>query len=65
MMMPKIPAPPDRQFTVWAHRFSDPLIERALWRTSKKFGSSSTVVPVIVHKYVTGLLLNLEKEHKT
>lgn len=55
-----IPAPSDRQFILWASRFSDGLIERALMKAGRKFAGQK-MDPAVVHKYVTGLLLNLER----
>jgi hypothetical protein len=54
-------APPDlKQFTIWAYRFTDALMQRAILRTSRKF--TSATVPETVYRYVTGLLLNLQSE---
>ena len=60
-LMPDLKEPEERQFVLWVHRFSDAQIERAFWRTSKKF-TAVGIEPEAVHRYVTGLLLNLERE---
>ena len=62
-MLPHVPQPELRQFVLWANRFSDAQIERAIMRTHRKFAAASQAVdPVVIHKYVTGILLNLERE---
>jgi hypothetical protein len=62
-LLPHVSAPEQRQFVVWANRFSDPQIERALMRTHRKFAPSAPRQDAsTIHKYVTGLLLNLERE---
>jgi hypothetical protein len=63
MVFPQCPAPEPRQFVVWSSRFPDPLMERALLKTSRKF-SGQIPDPEPIHRYVTGLLLNLEREAK-
>ena len=63
--VPACPAPDDRQFLLWARRFSDAQIEKALWRVGTKFKFGMFTVATdhaTVHKYTTGLLLNLERE---
>jgi hypothetical protein len=61
--MPGAPAPVDRQFIVWANRFSDAQIEKAFWKTNHKF-MNRAVEPELIFRYCTGLLLNLEKESR-
>jgi len=60
-LMPDLKEPEERQFVLWVRRFSDAQIERAFWRTGNKFRGGGTE-PQTIHKYVTGLLLNLERE---
>lgn len=54
------PAPDDRQFIVWTRRFSDSQIEEAFFKVGRKFAGQK-IESVIVHKYATGLLLNLQR----
>jgi hypothetical protein len=56
-------APDLKQFAIWAYRFTDALMERAILKASRKF--SGTDDPETVHRYVTGLLLNLQQEQNT
>ncbi|SDG01018.1 hypothetical protein [Terriglobus roseus] len=55
------PPPDDRQFIVWARRFTDSQIEHAFLKVGRKFAGHPTE-PATIHRYVTGLLLNLERE---
>jgi hypothetical protein len=65
-MLPHVPQPEIRQFVVWANRFSDEQMERAIMRTHRKFAvGAQPVAPAVIHKYVTGILLNLEREQQT
>ena len=59
-LMPELQEPNERQFVLWVRRFSDAHIEHAFWRTSNKFHGRAAE-PETVHRYVTGLLLNLER----
>jgi hypothetical protein len=64
---PNIPSQSQRQFMLWTNRFSDAQIERALTRAHKKFAQTQIKYPLEpsdVHRYVTGVLLNLEREQK-
>ncbi len=67
-LLPHIPGPEQSQFVIWANRFTDPQIEQALIRTQRRFAperihaNPQEAFPAAVHRYVTGLLLNLEKE---
>jgi hypothetical protein len=62
IVVPQHPAPVERQFVLWCARFSDAQIERAFYRTGmKRFNSTD---PELVHRYTTGLLLNLEREQQ-
>src|ERR1017187_9798871 len=62
-LLPHVPAPETRQFVIWASRFTDPQIERALMRTHRKFAPSAPPQEATtIHRYVTGPLLNLERE---
>ena len=65
-VIPFCQAPEPRQFILWINRFSDEQIERAFMRASRRFAPEKTQVPdaAVIHKYVTGLLLNLEKEER-
>lgn len=54
-------APEDRQFDLWARRFTDAQIERAFMKVDRKFANLQ-VEPETVWRYTTGLLLNLERE---
>ncbi len=58
------PAPTEYQLGVWTRQFSDEEIEYAFTRASRKFSPNKGLCPdaAIVHKYVTGILLN-EKLH--
>ena len=60
-LMPDLKEPEERQFVLWVRRFNDAQIERAFWRTSNKFRDGGTE-PETGHRYVTGLLLNIERE---
>jgi hypothetical protein len=60
LLLPDFPRPEPRQFHLWVGRFTDPQIERALLRASRKFaGHPRETEP---GRYVTGVLLNLERE---
>jgi hypothetical protein len=61
-VLPDCPAPQPRQFVLWASRFSDAQLERAILRSSKRFAGGNGIAPEPVHRYVTGTLLNLERE---
>jgi ribonuclease I len=63
MTFPHGTAPQPRQFVVWAKRFSDDQIEQAFIKASRKFASQDTE-PNTIQRYVTGLLLNLERERE-
>jgi hypothetical protein len=69
-LLPHITAPEPSQFVVWANRFTDPQIERAFMRTQRRFAPERVSVnpgeanPIAVHRYVTGLLVNIEREQK-
>jgi hypothetical protein len=60
-VLPNCPAPQPRQFVLWASRFSDVQLERAIMRSSKRFPGSDTT-PENIYRYTTGTLLNLERE---
>lgn len=63
--MPHIPNPDDRQFIRWLDRFDDALVERAILRASRRFSPermTSRITSDSVHKFVTGLMLNLQHE---
>jgi hypothetical protein len=63
VMMPDVAAPETRQFVVWANRFTDAQLERAIMRTHRKFAPGTREIdPTVIYRYVTGLLLNLERE---
>jgi hypothetical protein len=57
------PAPDDRQFIIWSRRFSDSQVEQAFLKAGRKFAGQH-IEPATVHRYVTGLLLNLEREQQ-
>lgn len=57
--------PPDtRQFIRWANRFPDDFIEHAIMRAGRKFNPDKCETPdnEIVHRYVSGIMLNMERE---
>ena len=62
MTFPQGSAPQPRQFVVWARRFPDDQIEQAFIKASRKFASQDAL-PDAIQRYVTGLLLNLEREN--
>lgn len=64
MTFPQGTAPQPRQFILWAKRFSDEQIEQAFLKVSRKFASQDAE-PDAIQRYVTGLLLNLEREGTT
>ena len=65
LLLPLIPQPEPRQFMLWTNRFTDPQVEKALTRAHKKFAHiQRQTEPTDVHRYVTGVLLNLEREQK-
>jgi hypothetical protein len=60
-----VPAPDSKQLVLWANRFTDAHIEKAFMRTHRRFAPghmTSATDPTIIHKYVTGLLVNIERE---
>jgi hypothetical protein len=62
-VLPNCPAPPTRQFVLWASRFSDEQLERAIMRSSRRFaGGGGVIAHDVIYRYVTGTLLNLERE---
>lgn len=64
VMLSHVPQPEIRQFVVWANRFSDEQMERAILRTHRKYSADKAQPedPAVIHRYVTGILLNLERE---
>lgn len=60
VFLPTIPQPEARQFWLWANRFTDTQIERAFSRAGRKFSRSAD--PEEIGRYVTGVLLNLQRE---
>lgn len=54
------PAPTEYQYGVWVRQFTDPQLEYAFTRASRKFAPSRGNCPeaLTVHKYVTGILVN-------
>ena len=64
VLIPFCTPPEPRQFALWANRFNTVVIEKAFWRASKKFSPERVQLPdaVVVHRYVTGVCLNEERE---
>jgi hypothetical protein len=56
--------PPDaRQLALWVNRFDDAIIEKALWRASRKFSAEKgRFLAEVIYRYVTGVCLNEERE---
>jgi hypothetical protein len=61
LVLPDVELPTDRQFALWANRFSDTQLERAFLRVGRKFPHGGIETDSL-HRYVTGLLLNQERE---
>ena len=66
-VVPFCPAPQMRQFILWTSRFTEPQIERAFFRASRKFApvKGPCPDPEIVHRYATGIMLNEAKQSAT
>ena len=67
VLLPNCPQPEPRQFLLWTNRFTDTQIEKAITRASRKFAQFQTQQrpePCDIHRYVTGVLLNIEREQK-
>lgn len=60
-VLPECPAPQPRQLVLWASRFTDKQLERAIVRSSRRFQNGDTE-PETIYRYTTGVLLNLERE---
>lgn len=63
VLLQRHPQPEPRQFMLWTNRFTDAQIEKALTRTHKKFAHLHRE-PNDIHRYITGVLLNLEMEQQ-
>jgi hypothetical protein len=61
-LLPSVQQPSDEFAVKWAFDFSDREIEYALVRASKKF-HHQTLEPIVVHKYVSGVLQNEHEKH--
>lgn len=64
MVFPHCPAPDARQFVLWTQRFPEELLSKAFLKASRKFSPGNRETAATAHRYVTGLLLNLEREQK-
>jgi hypothetical protein len=66
ILLPNYPQPEPRQFLLWTNRFTDTQIEKAFTRAHRKFAQSQAQQPepCAIHRYVTGVLLNLEREQR-
>jgi hypothetical protein len=67
MFLPFVSAPEPQQLARWANRFPDELIERAFLKTARKFSAKRVRLPLDeadIHRYVTGLLVNLESDDR-
>jgi hypothetical protein len=62
MLLPHVAAPEAKQFVIWANRFGDEILEKVLIRVSRKFPLGTLETVDRIHRYTTGLLINLETE---
>jgi hypothetical protein len=68
VLLPEVTQPEPRQFLLWGNRFTDAQIERAITRAHRKLGqplSGGLSDAATVHRYITGVLLNLEREERS
>src|SRR5277367_1842431 len=63
LLLPSVPMPDDQSIVRWIDTFTDPEIEYALTRTRRKFLFLPATAPVMIHKYVTGVLVNQRREN--
>jgi hypothetical protein len=63
MLLPHVPQPADEFLVKWVFDYSDKEVEYGIVRASKKF-RQQTLEPIVVHKYVSGVLKN-EREKRS
>lgn len=62
MLLPHVAAPEPKQFILWVARFETSLIEKVFMKLQRKFPEGTTETAERIHRYSTGLLVNLEVE---
>ncbi len=62
LALPDCAPPAAHQFMRWLGRFPDAFLEHAILRSGRKFANAPSVQSEAVHRYVTGCMLNLERE---
>jgi len=61
LLLPSVAMPDDQNVVRWLDTFTDPEIEYALNRARRKFLFLPVAEPVVVYRYVTGVLVNQRK----
>lgn len=63
-LLPFCPAPDDHQMAIWLRQFADDELEHGYNRARVKFGPHRGPCPEaeIVHRYITGVLVNSRRE---
>jgi hypothetical protein len=58
LLLPSVAMPDDQNIVRWLDTFTDTEIEHSLNWTRKKFQFLPSQAPVVIYKYVTGVLVN-------
>jgi hypothetical protein len=62
LLLPSVSLPDDQNIVRWLDTFTDPEIEYALTRTRRKFQFLRPQAPVVIFKFITGILVNQRAE---